>query len=65
MISINLSVEEQQVLIDMLENCIADLRSEIRDTDRAEYKDMLKLRKQVLMHLVEALYQARETAPSD
>jgi hypothetical protein len=55
-------LEEQQALIDMIENCISDLRTEIRDTDRLDYKEMLKNRKALLTKLVESLYQAVEEA---
>ncbi len=55
MVHIDLSEEERQILLYLLDNCISDLKAEIRETDRADYKEMLKHRKDVLHKLWLAL----------
>lgn len=55
MVHIDLSEEERQTLLYLLDNCISDLKAEIRETDRADYKEMLKHRKDVLHKLWLAL----------
>jgi hypothetical protein len=64
MITIDLSDEERQTLVYLLESCITDLKAEIRETDRAEYKDMLKHRKDVLHKLWLALQPSPNLAES-
>lgn len=51
MVQLNLNEEERQTLLYMLENCISNLKEEIHETDRADYKEMLKHRKDVLHKL--------------
>lgn len=60
MINLHLDEEEKAILSQLLENCIADLHSEIADTDNLDFKTMLKGRKAVLVKLFEAL-QERQT----
>ncbi len=59
MIRLELTPEQCQLLLDLLENCQADLRTEIRETDRQAYKDMLKERKEELAKLQMLIEQAR------
>ncbi len=58
MITLNLDEGELQVLKDLLEICLSDLRDEIRATDKMEYKQMLKQRREVLIRLREAIERA-------
>ncbi|HWQ04605.1 MAG TPA: hypothetical protein VN452_04545 [Longilinea sp.] len=51
MLQLNLNEEERQTLLYILENCISNLKDEIHETDRADYKEMLKHRKEVLNKL--------------
>lgn len=51
MFQLTLTDEERQTLLYLLDNCIAELKEEIHETDRAEYKEMLKHRKEVLLRL--------------
>lgn len=60
MITLKLSEEENILLIQILENCLADLRMEISQTDSLEYKEMLKGHKALLTKILDA---AREAAP--
>lgn len=55
MLQLNLTEEERQTLLYLVGNCISDLRVEIHETERAEYKEMLKHRKEVLHKLWMAL----------
>ncbi len=63
MLSINLTRNEIQVLTQLLENCISDLRVEISNTDNIGYKQMLKERRDVLNKLHQALVDAQEELP--
>lgn len=60
MLKITLTEEERQTLLYLLEDCISDLKGEIHETDRAEYREMLKHRKEVLNRLWLALQPAPE-----
>jgi hypothetical protein len=57
-IRLKLDEDERNVLHQLLESCISDLHDEISNTDNAEYKDMLKGRKAVMVKLLEALQTA-------
>jgi len=48
MFTIKLTDEEAMVLSNMLECAIDDLWGEIRETDRCQYKEMLRQRRDVL-----------------
>lgn len=58
MVRLELSPEQYQLLVELLESCLSDLRMEIVDTDRIDYKDMLKDRKNILLSLLETLRSA-------
>mgnify|MGYP001766144700 CR=1 FL=1 len=55
MIQLQLTEEEQDILVHLLETCITDLRVEIHETDNYEYRNMLKTRKETLIKLQQAL----------
>lgn len=55
MIQFDLSEEERQVLLEMLESALSDLRMEIADTDSMDFREMLKGRKEVLKKVIAAL----------
>lgn len=57
MIRLNLTPEERDILAVTLENCIDDLKDEIRHTDRMEYREMLKHRLEVLTKMLAILRQ--------
>jgi hypothetical protein len=59
MITLDFTPEEVQILSDMIESCITDLRMEIRETDRLAYKEMLKNREQILKKMMDAVQQAQ------
>lgn len=60
MIHLDLTEEDRQTLVYLLDNCITDLKAEIRETDRADYKEMLKHRRDVLHKLWLALQPTPE-----
>ena len=55
MIQLQLTEEEQDILVHLLETCITDLRVEIHEADNYEYRNMLKTRKETLIKLQQAL----------
>ncbi len=55
MIQLDLDGNERQILITVLDSYLSDLRMEIADTDRLDFRDMLKERKAVLMKVLEVL----------
>jgi len=59
MIQLDLTKEEKDILTEILENDLSDLRMEITDTDSLDFREMLKKQKEVLMKVLETLRQAR------
>jgi len=55
MIQLDLSEEEVQILKEVLESAHSDLRMEIADTDRKDFRDTLKGRKAVIAKALESL----------
>jgi hypothetical protein len=60
MLQLSLNEEERLTLLYLLENCISDLRVEIHETERAEYKEMLRRRKKILRKLWQSLHLTPE-----
>jgi hypothetical protein len=58
MIQLTVTEEERELLVDILENDISDLRMEIADTDRQEYRNMLKNREVLMKNIQGKLEQA-------
>ena len=61
MINLNLTLEEQQTLVEMLECSIRDIHSEIVHTDHREFREMLKNRKQMLLAMLDNMRQAESS----
>ncbi|MFQ5488656.1 MAG: hypothetical protein ACE5ET_09480 [Gammaproteobacteria bacterium] len=55
MIHLDLTREEQEVLRNTLESYLSDLRYEIADTDRLEFREQLKAKKAVLEKILATL----------
>lgn len=55
MFKIELSQEEEKILLETLQSYLSDLRYEIADTDSFDYRERLKLRKAVLEKIVKDL----------
>ena len=51
MIEVIFSREELDLLGELLEQSIEDLRAEIHDTDRSKYKEMLHHRREALIEI--------------
>ena len=64
MLHIDLTVEERDLLEEMLDVCLADLRVEVSDTDRHDYKQMLKRREALLRKIIAAVHEAKELEPA-
>ena len=62
MLHIDLTVEECDLLESMLDACLADLRAEVSDTARHDYKQMLKQREILLKKIIVAVHEAKEVA---
>ncbi len=55
MITIELSDEEKEALVKVLQSYISDLRMEIADTDRASFREQLKKEKGYLESILDKL----------
>lgn len=55
MISLDLDQEERELLKNLLENLLSDIRMEVADTDRMDFREKLKEQKRVLNKTIEAL----------
>ncbi|MGK0289077.1 MAG: acetolactate synthase small subunit [bacterium] len=57
MIQIDLSTEETDVMKQVLEEYISDLRMEIADTDTSTFKRQLKKKKEVVLKILDLLVE--------
>lgn len=55
MVYINITSEENQTLIAVLQSYLSDLRVEIADTDQYEFRQNLKSQKEILMRILDLL----------
>jgi hypothetical protein len=60
MIQLMVTEEERKLLIQLLENDISDLRMEIANTHRQEYRNMLKNRELLMKNIQQKLEQVGE-----
>jgi len=58
MIQFMITEEERELLMDILETDISELRMEIADTDRRGYREMLKNREVLMKNIQQKLDQA-------
>lgn len=59
MIRIELTQEEHDLLIEVLDEFLSDLRMEIADTDSVDYKDGLRHEKAVIIDLIAKIKEAK------
>ncbi|HWI41951.1 MAG TPA: hypothetical protein VNX25_10730 [Verrucomicrobiae bacterium] len=59
MIQLDLAAEEAEILLETLTREIGDISMEIADTDRLDFRTMLKKRRDVLNKTIESIRQAR------
>ena len=55
MIRVDFTPEEKDILKSMLSNDVSDLRMEIADTDRKDYREIIRQQKEILQKLMDAL----------
>jgi hypothetical protein len=55
MITLDLTPQEHEQLVDVLTSAVSDLRMEIANTDSQDYRDSLKTRKNVLLKVLAAM----------
>ena len=60
MIHLDLDTLERETLMGTLQSYLSDLSSEIADTDRFEFREELKARRDTLNGILNALKEARE-----
>ena len=63
-IDVEITEEEQQVVAETLQSCIAELGMEIADTDRQAFRDGLKIRRQALIKALHLLAPERRVRQS-
>jgi hypothetical protein len=61
MIHLDLDAMEQKILMQVLESYLSDLSYEIADTDRLEFREELKAKRDVLNKILQAVKQAHST----
>lgn len=62
MIPISLTEEEREILIQILEEYLSDLRIEISHTDDTSFREPLKSRKEALIRILDALQVTSKAA---
>jgi hypothetical protein len=62
MIHIDLDATERSILMQTLESYLSDMSFEIADTDRMEFREELKAKRQVLNKILDAVKQAHQSA---
>lgn len=63
MFTMDITDEERSILIELLQSCLSDLKTEILRSEGHDYKEYLKARRAVLMRLYnELLAQANVPA---
>jgi IS1 family transposase len=60
MVQLEITPDEREILLELLQSCLSDLHSEIAHTDNYDYREMLKNRKHVLQKLAAALESSKE-----
>ena len=58
MAHLDLKPEEKEILIEVLEDELSELRMELADTDNGGYKEELRKRKEVLDRILNAVQKA-------
>jgi len=64
MLHIDLTTEERNLLDQMLDACLTELRGEVSATHNHQYKEDLKQREALLRKIIAAVHGATELAPS-
>ena len=64
MLHIDITLEERNLLEEMLDAYLTDLRGEISATHRYQYKEDLKQREVLLRKIIVAVHEAKELEPA-
>jgi hypothetical protein len=64
MLHIELTIDERNLLQQMLDACLTDLRGEISATHSHQYKEDLKQREGLLRKIIAAVHEAKEVEPA-
>jgi hypothetical protein len=64
MLHIDLTPEERDLLEQMLDSCLTDLRGEVSATHNHQYKEDLKQREVLLRKIIAAVHEAKEQEPA-
>jgi len=64
MLHIDLTVEERNLMEEMLDAYLTDLRGEVSATHSHEYKEDLKKREVLLRKIIAAVHEAKEVEPA-
>jgi hypothetical protein len=64
MLHIDLTVDERDLLEQMLDACLIDLRGEVSATHSHDYKENLKQREILLRKIITAVHEARDLEPT-
>ena len=64
MLHIDLTIDERNLLQQILEACLTDLRGEVSATHSHEYKEDLKQREVLLRKIIAAVHEAKEVEPA-
>ena len=59
-IEIELTPKEIEIFKDVLENYISDLSMEIADTDKMDFRESLKVRKNLIVKIIQKLKETVE-----
>jgi hypothetical protein len=62
MLHLNLTKEEREILVQILEEYLSDLRMEIAHTDHVSYREPLKVKKEACEKILDGIQEAREAA---
>jgi hypothetical protein len=64
MLHIDLTLEERNLMEEMLDAYLTDLRGEVSATHSHEYKEDLKKREVLLRKIIVAVHEAKEVEPA-
>lgn len=62
MVKLQLRTKEKEILVEILNGALSDLRFEIADTEKKEFRDGLKTKEEVLNKVLKGLTQSRGIA---
>lgn len=59
--NVEITTEERDVLMELLDNTVSDLRAEIAHSDSPFFKDDLRKRKELFKDIAKRIHEAPET----